>query len=136
MLRTRNHAVKLSCNFLSPHSFGIVKCGNSHPMDTTGPLLAGRAPETGAIMAALLLEPVWNAQPDRWDYSMAAHLLRRAGFGGSMAETQQLLAAGPEKAIAGLIHYASLKDDFKPMEFGEITAASDGSRKSGVLGAP
>jgi uncharacterized protein (DUF1800 family) len=39
----------------------------------------------------------------RWDFDDAAHLLVRAGFGGSPAEIQKVWALGPEKAVDSLI---------------------------------
>jgi len=45
-----------------------------------------------------------------WDIDNAAHLLRRAGFGGSMAQVQQLYGLGQEGAIAYLLNYESVPD--------------------------
>lgn len=45
-----------------------------------------------------------------WDIDSAAHLLRRAGFGGSMAQVQQLHGLGQEGAIAQLLNYESIPD--------------------------
>lgn len=45
-----------------------------------------------------------------WDLDNAAHLLRRAGFGGGMAQVQQLYSFGQEGAIAYLLNYESLPD--------------------------
>ena len=78
-----------------------------------------------------LLEPVWSAQPNLWDFTAASHLLRRAGFGGSTAETRQLVDLGPEKAVASLVNYAGIQDDFHPIEFGELTANGYGPGNKG-----
>jgi uncharacterized protein (DUF1800 family) len=45
-----------------------------------------------------------------WDLDSAAHLLRRAGFGGSMAQVQQLLSYGQEGAISYLLNYENISD--------------------------
>ncbi len=48
-----------------------------------------------------MLSPV---STDRWDFDAAAHLLVRAGFGGSPSEIQNFWALGPEKAVASLVN--------------------------------
>jgi len=45
-----------------------------------------------------------------WDLDSAAHLLRRAGFGGSMAQVQQLHGLGQEGAISYLVNYENIPD--------------------------
>lgn len=45
-----------------------------------------------------------------WDLDNAAHLLRRAGFGGGMAQVQQLLGYGQEGAISYLLNYENIPD--------------------------
>ena len=45
-----------------------------------------------------------------WDIDNAAHLLRRAGFGGGMAQVQQLYGLGQEGAIAYLLNYENVPD--------------------------
>ena len=49
----------------------------------------------------------------RWDFDAAAHLLVRAGFGGSPEEIQKIYALGPEKAVDSLIN-APLENDLPP----------------------
>jgi uncharacterized protein (DUF1800 family) len=46
----------------------------------------------------------------RWNYNAAAHLLNRAGFGGSPAEIEKLLALGHTKAVDWLVNYESIPD--------------------------
>ena len=48
---------------------------------------------------------------DRWNYQAAAHLLNRAGFGGTPAEIQKLVQLGPEKAVAHFVDYETIPDD-------------------------
>src|SRR5450756_2354862 len=45
-----------------------------------------------------------------WNYSTAAHLLNRAGFGGTPAEIKSLADLGPDKAVASLLNYESIPD--------------------------
>ena len=40
-----------------------------------------------------------------WSYELAAHLLERAGFGGTPQEIEQLAALTPAAAVASLVHY-------------------------------
>ncbi|HTL72063.1 MAG TPA: DUF1800 domain-containing protein [bacterium] len=47
---------------------------------------------------------------DRWDYTKAAHLLNRAGFGGPPEEIQKLADLGPDKAVAYLLDYEKIPD--------------------------
>jgi len=46
----------------------------------------------------------------RWDYSTAAHLLNRAGFGGTPPEINHLLSLGPDQAVASLLDYETIPD--------------------------
>jgi uncharacterized protein (DUF1800 family) len=43
-----------------------------------------------------------------WSYERAAHLLERAGFGGTPEEIQELAALSPQQAVARLVHYESI----------------------------
>ena len=47
----------------------------------------------------------------RWNYATAAHLLNRAGFGGTPADVQNLVQLGPEKAVARFVDYDEATDD-------------------------
>ncbi|HXT10773.1 MAG TPA: DUF1800 domain-containing protein [Candidatus Angelobacter sp.] len=46
----------------------------------------------------------------RWDYETAAHLLNRAGFGGTPAEIQKLTAMGHEAAVSYLVDFERIPD--------------------------
>ena len=46
----------------------------------------------------------------RWNYSTAAHLLNRAGFGGPPAEIQRLAERGPAQAVSSLLDYEAIPD--------------------------
>src|SRR5690349_2393047 len=55
--------------------------------------------------AALINDPAWAWQPYKpspeqpWNLERAAHLLRRAGFGGTWGELQEALKAGPQETL-------------------------------------
>jgi uncharacterized protein (DUF1800 family) len=53
----------------------------------------------------------------KWSYTTAAHLLNRAGFGGTPAEINKLAALGPEKAVSSLVDYESVPDNSSPPEW-------------------
>lgn len=55
------------------------------------------------------LEPL---KSDQWDRAAAAHLLRRAAFGGSAAEIDRVLAMGVEAAVDNLVDYE--KTSYEP----------------------
>src|ERR1700688_3818448 len=55
----------------------------------------------GALDAARALEPY--AGP--WNRRLAAHLLRRAGFGGSPADVDRLAAMSPSAAVESLVRF-------------------------------
>lgn len=46
----------------------------------------------------------------KWNFSTAAHLLNRAGFGGPPAEIEKLVAMGPQQAVSWLVDYAKIPD--------------------------
>jgi uncharacterized protein (DUF1800 family) len=48
-----------------------------------------------------------------WNFAHAAHLLNRAGFGGTPAEIERLAALKPEQAIASLVDFEKIPDDTK-----------------------
>ncbi|MGH7990205.1 MAG: DUF1800 family protein, partial [Limisphaerales bacterium] len=47
---------------------------------------------------------------DRWNYELAAHLLNRAGFGGSPQEIQRLADLTHDQAVASLLDYERIPD--------------------------
>src|ERR1035438_10361878 len=52
-----------------------------------------------------MLRPVSS---ERWDFATAAHLLNRAGFGGSSGEIERLAVLGPARAVSRLVDYESI----------------------------
>ena len=51
--------------------------------------------------------------PQDWSYERAAHLLERAGFGGTPEEIQRLADMTPAQAVRRLVHYQSV-DNGRP----------------------
>jgi uncharacterized protein (DUF1800 family) len=54
-----------------------------------------------------MLKPL---SPDRWDYTTAAHLLNRAGFGGTPEQIEKLVALGHEGAVSSLVDFEKFPD--------------------------
>ena len=48
----------------------------------------------------------------RWNYSTAAHLLNRAGFGGSPADIEKLVEMGPAKAVDHFVDFDKIPEDY------------------------
>src|SRR5579871_1118745 len=46
----------------------------------------------------------------KWDFTMAAHLLNRAAFGGTPAEIEKLASLGPEQAVSSLVDFEKTPD--------------------------
>jgi uncharacterized protein (DUF1800 family) len=53
----------------------------------------------------------------RWDHSTAAHLLNRAGFGGTPWEVEELVRLGPAKAVARLLEFDRVPDPLPAPEW-------------------
>ncbi len=51
-----------------------------------------------------------------WNPDRAAHLLERAGFGGSPEDVARFAAMSPKAAVDYLVDYGSLKNDLKPFD--------------------
>ena len=49
-----------------------------------------------------------------WSYDRAAHLLERAGFGGTPKDIERLAAMTPEEAVRHLVYYESLDNSHLP----------------------
>src|SRR5437868_511651 len=77
-------------------------------------------------MAENLLIPIWQTPGAKWNAEMAAHLLRRAGFGGTLDEINQFTKMGAEQAVNRIVNYSAIHDDLGGVEFGELTAPGMG----------
>ena len=74
-------------------------------------VLAGcGATESGQAGPASWEDDLQPITPADWDRGKAAHLLERAGFGGTPEEIDRLAAMSPEKAVVWLVDYASIPD--------------------------
>src|SRR5437899_12554046 len=51
-----------------------------------------------------------------WSYERAAHLLERAGFGGTPEEIGRLAAMTPRQAVDALVDFESIKSDLRPFD--------------------
>jgi len=58
--------------------------------------------------------------PTRWNYQTAAHLLNRAGFGGTPAEIAKLVEFGPEKAVDSLVNFEGVLDATATPEWAKV----------------
>src|SRR2546427_10161319 len=47
---------------------------------------------------------------EKWNFATAAHLLNRAGFGGTPDEIEKLAQLGPDEAVAHLVDYDKIPD--------------------------
>lgn len=54
---------------------------------------------------------------EKWDYTRAAHLLNRAGFGGAPAQVAEMAAMGPEKAVTHLVDFDKVLDKTQDPEW-------------------
>jgi uncharacterized protein (DUF1800 family) len=71
-----------------------------------------------------LLEPFEPTAADPWDRGKAAHLLRRAGFGGTAAEIDGALAAGPEAALRALVDGEECEAYRETLALGDLLAST------------
>src|SRR5438477_9608690 len=51
-----------------------------------------------------------------WNDARAAHLIERAGFGGTPEDIARLAAMTPQQAVDSLVNFESLKNDLKPFD--------------------
>ena len=74
---------------------------------------------TGAGPAAWTndLAPVRDAD---WSYDRAAHLLERAGFGGTPEEINRLASMTPRQAVDYLVEYERITDEQAPFDASDI----------------
>ena len=59
------------------------------------------------------LSPITRAD---WNYERAAHLLERAGFGGTPEEIGRFAAMTPQQAVDSLVDFESIKSDLPPFD--------------------
>ena len=54
---------------------------------------------------------------ERWSFTTAAHLLNRAGFGGTPEEIDRLVSLGPDGAVLHLVDYEKIPDSTRNPEW-------------------
>ena len=52
--------------------------------------------------------------PSDWNYDFAAHLIERAGFGGTPEEIQALAALTPSDAVRKLVYFQNIENNLPP----------------------
>src|SRR5215469_3614955 len=84
-----------------------IAVSSTEPRQVRSIAPAGAATEETAAPASWAndLTPITKAD---WNYSRAAHLLERAGFGGTPEEVQHLASMTPEQAVNYLVDYESI----------------------------
>ena len=58
-----------------------------------------------------LLDPISR---EAWDFEKAAHLLNRAGFGGTLEDAEQLMRSSPQRAVDKLVDFQRIKQNVEP----------------------
>lgn len=76
-------------------------------------LAAGLLP-AGPAAGEAAPDPLAPLPPSEWTLAHAAHLLRRAGFGGTPEEIAALHALGPDGAVESLLDFAGKPDPGMP----------------------
>ena len=74
---------------------------------TNTPMLGAAATGVGPSSWENDLSPITTAD---WDYDKAAHLLERAGFGGTPEEIERLAAMTPQAAVDWIVNYQRQAD--------------------------
>src|SRR5262245_29623321 len=77
-----------------------------------GPIRA-LAQRSGPVQWQNDLSPI---APSDWNYDFAAHLLERAGFGGTPEEIQALARLTPAEAIRRLVYFQNIENNLPPFE--------------------
>src|SRR5215471_11843678 len=58
--------------------------------------------------------------PSDWNYAFAAHLLERAGFGGTPEEIQLLAKLSPSDAVRRLVYFQNIQNNLLPFDHSGI----------------
>ena len=102
------------------------------PNSTKGPVMSTRHTISGYALLALLLAPLscvaaadWAGDltpisRKDWNAELAAHLLERAGFGGTPEEIALLAAMTPEAAVRQLVYFGDNPNDLPPFDHSGI----------------
>ena len=74
----------------------------------TMPLVLAHEPASGGAGPLEWIGDLTPISAADWTFERAAHLLERAGFGGTPEDIQRLADVTPEQAVRTLVHYESL----------------------------
>ena len=83
---------------------------------SVGPM-AGLAQRAGSAQWQNDLTPIASSD---WNYDFAAHLLERAGFGGTPEEIEALARLTPAEAVRHLVYYQNIEDNLPSFEHSGI----------------
>ncbi len=92
-----------------------IACAAAH----VGPSAEAADPSKAARQQITQAPAAWTNDlspiaPSDWNYDRAAHLLERAGFGGTPEEIEKLAAMTPAEAVDYLVDYESIDDSCLP----------------------
>jgi uncharacterized protein (DUF1800 family) len=73
-----------------------------------------------------------NLPPSQWNAATAAHLLNRAGFGGSPQDIENLRLMGLEGAVQWLVNYERFPDDTPPPDWTQAAAVTERAQYEAV----
>jgi len=79
-----------------------------------------------------MLAPLPAAQ---WNEATAAHLLNRAGFGGSPTDIHNLQLMGPDRAVSWLVDYERFPDDTPPPDWTQNISDGSVTQQAAILRA-
>src|SRR5947209_20320663 len=82
----------------------------------TGPASA-LAQRTGPAPWQNDLTPIGTSD---WNYDFAAHLLERAGFGGTPEEIEALARLTPTEAVRRLVYFQNIENNLPPFDHSGI----------------
>ena len=80
-----------------------------------------------------MLKPL---SPSRWDYTTAAHLLNRAGFGGTPGEIEKLVAVGHERSVEYLVDFEKIPDSTPDPDWAHPDPTRAEKRRAARTAAP
>jgi uncharacterized protein (DUF1800 family) len=68
----------------------------------------------------------------QWNDATAAHLLNRAGFGGSPSDIHNLALMGPDRAVQWLVNYERVPDDTPPPDWTQDINEDEITRRDAI----
>ena len=86
----------------------------SHVGRVSGALCAAAIWASAASANQAWVDDLSPIGAEDWNYERAAHLIERAGFGGTPAEIEALAAMSPENAVRYLVNYDAIDNSHLP----------------------